>query len=129
VQAQFNVGLAHFKGLRGNRDYGEAARWFRRAAEQGDARAQGFLGAMYGEGTGMAKDHVQGHAWLNLASANGNTHARVLRDVLAAEMTPSQIDEAQRLAATWADKYSRATRDGGTPAVDRSEDTSSSDQM
>ncbi len=32
------------------RDYEEAARWYRKAAEQGDALAQVLLGVMYEEG-------------------------------------------------------------------------------
>ena len=37
----------------GTQDYAEAVRWFRKAAEQGDADAQFNLGRMYYEGQGV----------------------------------------------------------------------------
>ena len=39
--------------------------------------------------------------WLNLAAAQGDEDARELRDIVAGQMTPSQIEEAQRLAREW----------------------------
>ncbi len=41
------------------KDEAEAVRWFRLAAEQGDALAQSNLGAMYANGRGVLKDPVQ----------------------------------------------------------------------
>ena len=38
------------------RDDGEALRWFRLAAEQGDADAQFNLGVMYENGRGVTRD-------------------------------------------------------------------------
>ena len=37
-------------------DYKEAVKWYRLAAEQGDAKAQYYLGAMYDEGLGVPRD-------------------------------------------------------------------------
>ncbi len=34
-------------------DYAEAARWYRKAAEQGDAGAQHNLGLLYAKGVGV----------------------------------------------------------------------------
>ncbi len=38
------------------KNYVEAARWFRKAAEQGNGFAQNNLGVMYAQGQGVAKD-------------------------------------------------------------------------
>ena len=41
------------------RDYSEAARWWRKAAEQGLAEAQFNLGVTYRQGEGVTKDHQE----------------------------------------------------------------------
>ncbi len=85
-------------------DDAEAVRWYRLAAEQGDAGAQNNLGVMYLEGRGVPQDYVQAHMWIKLAAAQGKESFRKSRDLLAELMTPAQIDEAQRLAREWKPK-------------------------
>lgn len=64
LAAQFNLGLMHYNGEGGLKNYGEAAKWFELAAEQGDAAAQINLGVMaYNE-----KDYAQAHFWFALAA-------------------------------------------------------------
>jgi hypothetical protein len=70
-------------------------------AGQGDAKAQGDLGAAYVKGEGVPQDYVLAHMWFNLAAAQGNEDARQNRDGVAKLMTPDQIAEAQRLARQW----------------------------
>jgi VWFA-related protein len=83
----------------------EAVRWYRLAAEQGDARAQGNLGVMYGNGSGVPLDYVAAHMWSNLAAAGSSGDDRDLwaknRDIIAAKMTAEQVVEAQRRAREW----------------------------
>ncbi len=83
----------------------EAARWYRLAAEQGNARAQFNLGSMYEKGEGVPQDYVVAHMWLNLAGAQlaGEERDRAIRgrDLVAQSMTPEQMAEAQRLAREW----------------------------
>ena len=81
-------------------------KWLRKAAEQGDAKAQHLLGGAYGTGRGVRQDFIQAHMWLNLAASHfpsGETRDRSakLRDNLAAHMPPAQTAEAQRLAREW----------------------------
>jgi hypothetical protein len=45
----------------------EAARWFRRAAEQGNAEAMTNLGVMCGTGRGVAQDGAEAVRWYRLA--------------------------------------------------------------
>jgi TPR repeat protein len=86
-------------------NYAEAAKWYRLAAEQGNARGQYDLGLMYVKGQGVRQDYVQAHMWLNLAASAALEHDRDItvnaRDDLAAKMTPAQIAEAQKLAREW----------------------------
>ena len=51
------------------KDHGEAAKWYRLAAEQGNAWGQGNLGEAYAKGEGVPQDYIKAYAWLNLAAA------------------------------------------------------------
>ena len=86
-------------------DHAEAARWYRKAADQGDTQAQAYLGIMYFNGQGIAQDYVQSHMWMNLAAsrASGDDQKRIagIRDDVASKMSAAQIAEAQRLARDW----------------------------
>ena len=72
--------------------------FYRLAAEQGDAWAQNNLGIMYSLGAGVIYDQVSAHMWHNIAASNGNRFAEDNRATLAGQMTPSQLEEATRLA-------------------------------
>lgn len=45
------------------RDYAEALKWYRKAAEQGDVSARMEIGRMNFEGIGMPKDYVEAARW------------------------------------------------------------------
>ncbi len=90
-------------------DYATALKEWRPLAEQGDARAQHLLGAMYGFGEGVPQDYVQAHMWFNLAAASrtpGVDRDRAVRnrEIVAKLMTPAEVAEAQRLAREWKPK-------------------------
>ena len=80
-------------------DYAEAVKWYRLAAEQGDADAQGNLGVMYGTGKGVLQDNVLAHMWYNLGAANGNELGAKNREIVAKKMTPQAIEQAQKMAS------------------------------
>ncbi len=42
--------------------------WFCRSAEQGNGGAQNYLGLMYFEGEGIAKDEIQAYKWAYLSA-------------------------------------------------------------
>ena len=79
-------------------NYKTAVKWYRLAAEQGYADAQGNLGAMYAFGRGVLKDYVYAHMWGNIAATNGNKLGAKLRDDFEKKMTPADISTAQKLA-------------------------------
>jgi TPR repeat protein len=108
AKAQYELGGMYDSGHGVPQDYVEAAKWYRRAADQGFTDAQDALARMYFNGWGVPKDYVQAHMWANLAAsrfsgAGFNVEAG-LRDNIAAEMTPAQIADAQRLAREWRPK-------------------------
>ncbi|HEY5597195.1 MAG TPA: hypothetical protein VIK47_00195, partial [Kiloniellales bacterium] len=87
-------------------DMAEAARWFRRAADRGSARAQNDLAMLYTKGLGVPQDYVQSYVWFDLAAARfatGRRHdqAAEMRDMMAAFLTPEQLSEAKRRSAEW----------------------------
>ncbi len=68
---------------------------------QGFAPAQHHLGSMYAKGEAVPQNDVQAHLWLSLAAAQGYEPARKDRDILAKDMPPAQLVDAQRLAREW----------------------------
>jgi TPR repeat protein len=92
------LALAIYAGEGVTKDLVEAAKWFRKAAEQGLAGAQRNLGVCYGDGLGVTKDYIEAYKWLSIASAQGDEYARRGKGKLAGEMTPKQIAEGARLA-------------------------------
>ncbi len=101
--ADFRAGAEAYERF----DYATALKEWRPLAEQGDAAAQYNLGVMYREGQDVPQDDVRAHMWFNLSAAHGMESARTLRDRLAKEMTPAQIDDAQQLALEWKPKSSQ----------------------
>ena len=57
-------------------DHAEALKWFRLGANQGDARAQYYLGAVYANGQGVPQDHAEASKWFRLAADQGDARAQ-----------------------------------------------------
>jgi uncharacterized protein len=96
--AQHNLGLLYHNGRGVPQGYKTALKWYRLAAEQGFAKSQYSLGLMYAIGRGVIRDNVYAHMWGNIAASNGNWNGGKLRELAAKEMTPSQLETAQKLA-------------------------------
>lgn len=58
------------------KDDTEGVKWYRKAAEQGDATAQNRLGVMYAGGQGVAKDDSESLKWYRKAAEHGNASAQ-----------------------------------------------------
>lgn len=98
AKAQYHLGSMYHFGIGVLKDYKEAVKWYQLAAEQGNAEAQFNLGIMYAKGEGVLQDNVYAHMWWNIVASEGNETAKKGRDIIAKQMTPSQIEEAQKLA-------------------------------
>ena len=83
----------------------EAVKWYRKAAEQGDAEAQANLGFMYDNGKGVPQNDVQAYAWLSISVAQGFTEATETRDSISQRMTYETRNHAQRLAQQYWEAY------------------------
>ena len=80
-------------------DYAQAVKWFRLAADQGDARAQANLGIMYANGQGVPQDYVQAVKWYRLAADRGDAKAQFNLGGMCASGHGVPQDYAQ--AAKW----------------------------
>jgi len=54
----------------------EAVKWYRKAAEQGHARAQFNLGVMYDKGTGVPENDSEAIKWYRKAAEQGHALAQ-----------------------------------------------------
>jgi hypothetical protein len=94
-------------GLGVPKDDTEAVKWFRKAADEGDAQAQTELGSMYAFGLGVPKDEAEAYKWYLLAAAQGNEQARRGIDLIEKRLTPEQRAEGQRMAREFKPKESK----------------------
>lgn len=97
--AQARLGVMYETGKGLPVDYAQAAKWFRLAADRGDVLGEANLGFMYYGGLGIPQDYLQAYKWFSLAARQGNVEAANNRNTIAAEMTPAQIAEAEKLAS------------------------------
>jgi len=73
LQAQDSVGESLLIGGLGvPKDEAEAVKWFRKAAEQGNAKAQGDLGLCYAKAQGVATNYTEALDWFHKAADQGD---------------------------------------------------------
>ncbi len=72
----YNDGLAYYNGYGVRKDYAEAVRCFRLAAEKGYAKAQNNLAICYYNGHGVKQDYSEAVKWYTLAANQGNANAQ-----------------------------------------------------
>jgi Trypsin-like peptidase domain/Sel1 repeat len=106
--AQHSLGVLYDHGGGVPQNPSEAAKWYQRAGEQGFPMAQKELGRAYALGRGVPEDLVAAYMWFNLAASQQSgseaEDTRRLRDIVAAQLTPSQLATAQRLSREWRPK-------------------------
>jgi S1-C subfamily serine protease len=85
----------------------EAAKWYRRAAEQGDAFAQKHLGIKYENGEGLPKNEVEAAKWYRRAAEQGDAFAQMLLAAMYEDGKGLPKNEVE--AAKW---YRRAAERG-----------------
>ena len=76
-EAAYNLGVQYSFGRNGkSKDYSEAIKWYRKAADQGYDRAQYNLGIMYYNGQGVPQDYSEAFKWLRKAAEQGHAKAQ-----------------------------------------------------
>jgi hypothetical protein len=79
ASAQVDLGLAYEFGWDSgkDRDYAEAAKWYRKAADQGDTKGQSQLASFYDLGQGVQRDYAEAAKWYRLAANQGDGSAQL----------------------------------------------------
>jgi S1-C subfamily serine protease len=136
--SQVNLGVHYSNGEGVPQDKQEAGIWYLRAARQGDHHAQMYIGEMHVSGDGARQDFIEAYKWFNIAtipekSDSGSAskeveeflrrlaqdqtkEARRERDNLVQWMTPDQIAEGQRRAATFKPRKERDRGPSNSPS-------------
>lgn len=74
IQNRIGYMYKYAKGV--TKDYEEAVRWYRKAAEGDFAPGQNNLGVMYESGYGVNKDYAEAVRWYRKAAEQGNKHGQ-----------------------------------------------------
>jgi TPR repeat protein len=83
----------------------KAARWFRRAAENGHVQSQYRLATLYELGQGVDKDYSQAINWYRRAAENG--HVKAMHNLAVLSISDSQPTANHDLAAFWFTKAAK----------------------
>jgi TPR repeat protein len=94
-----------------NEEYARAATWYKRAAEQGDAKAQVELGALYQVGWGVPPDDERAASWFRKAAEQGSAEGAMYLGALYERGDGVTKDHAE--AVRW---YRKAADQGLEPA-------------
>ncbi len=89
------LALAEQARARGNDAEGLALT--RKAADQGNAKAQLALGEMYAAGRGVPQNNFQAYVWFSRAARAGNAEAKARIEKVKAALQPAEIQQADRL--------------------------------
>jgi len=74
-ESQFNLGCCYRDGIGVAKNPAEAAKWFRKAANQGHTSAHNSLAILYRDGVGVAKDEVEAFNLFRKAADQGDSMA------------------------------------------------------
>ena len=77
-KSDFDLGAQAYR----EEDYAEAVKWYRMAAEQGNADAQYYLGVMYESGKGVEQNSLEAEKWYGKSAAQGHGLARFNLDTI-----------------------------------------------
>jgi hypothetical protein len=109
AESQYWLGIRFATGTNGVHNDAEAAKWFRRAAEQGHMQAQARLASWYWSGRGVPKDLSKAYLWARLAWAQGDENSKTLVEGLSSQMTRAQVLAARQQADNWLRQHNQAS--------------------
>ncbi len=91
----------YYAGLNSVDGYTQAAAWYRKAADQGDPKAQFALGSLYCWHQGVALDFSTAYFWLDLAVTAGHPDDNHMRSYAWSHLTADEVTAAQQKVKTW----------------------------
>lgn len=112
AQSQLHLGEAYTR----RKNYEEAVRWFRQAADQGNARAQMDMGIDYENGRGVEQDFGQALNWYRKSADQGNMAAEYFLGRLY--QNGKGVDKDQAKAREWFQKSADQGFDSAKKALE-----------
>jgi TPR repeat protein len=70
------LGVKYALGEGVPQDFAKAAKWIRKAADQGNEYAQNSMGGMYERGEGVPKNKTEAAKWYRKAAEQGDADAK-----------------------------------------------------
>lgn len=117
ADGQYVVGQMFFSGKGTTKNDIEAAKWFRKAAEQGHPLAQHQLAMLYAKGMGVEADMTRAYVWSSLAAKYGkdpSVRSAELASRLEEVLTPQQLSQGKKEVANWVERIGKIK--AGNPA-------------
>lgn len=112
ADAQTQLGEIYLWGKQGmKKDHAKAKEWFHKAAKQGSANAQYFMGSLYNQGWGVKKDPSKAAAWTEKAANGGHVEAQFYLGEMYFHATG--VEENHEKAFEW---YEKSAKQGDAPA-------------
>ena len=100
VDAERDLAFMYVSGSRGApQDYAEAYKWFRKAAEQGDAISQHIVGIRYFNGDGVPRDYTEATKWFKKSADQGTDYDQYQLGTMYLDGQGVPKDDA--MAAMW----------------------------
>jgi len=92
------------------KDFNMSAEWFRKAADQGNAKAQYRLGMLYSSGEGIAKSIKNAYIWISLAAISSDGSLKKdsisMKKRLSKKLSSVQLEAADKIIDNWTPKKS-----------------------
>jgi TPR repeat protein len=100
--AQLNLGKYYATPHNAAPDFEQAAKWYRKAADQGNAEAQYRLGDIYYTGKGHVKQsYEEAYFWFLLAAKTGPKAFAIDRNETEKHLTSDQIEAIKKRVDDW----------------------------
>jgi TPR repeat protein len=84
-------------GVGVSRDAKQGIDYLRRAAEGGEANAQTALATSFSDGNDVPQDRITALAWATLGAQNGSQAAAAIKERVAKELIPKELEDAKVL--------------------------------
>lgn len=102
IYAMRRLGIYHETGTGVKQDYKQAVKWFTYAAQQGDAKSQARLGALYMQGFGVNRNPAAAYKWIEM-SADGL--AENIKKTIPDKLKELNVKGFLAARASWRDKF------------------------
>ena len=93
--------VLHEKGLGASADLSEAAKYYNKSAQLGNAVAMQRLADLYWNGSGVKQDRITAYMYALLASTAQLPDAQRERDTYEKELSSKDLEKARKQAQTW----------------------------